>query len=252
MRREAAGLERQVREANRTFYDIIAANYEQVDGRRTLRFQAWLSGRLHALRAEVSGGRLLDLGCGSGVVLRCARGSFDKTVGMDLSLGLLRATRSEGEVLVCGDTAELPFREASFDAVVCFATLHHILEHGPLLREVYRVLRPGGMLYTDHDLSLAFSRRFRLPLSLYRAAFSAARRYGRADHRITRELYRLTEIHESGIDEQELGHVAEQAGFARVARRYHWYGLNRLLDMGMGAGNYPRGLAPIVSLKAWK
>jgi ubiquinone/menaquinone biosynthesis C-methylase UbiE len=249
---EPLSLAQQVREANRTFYDAIAADYERVDGRRNARFLAWLAARLRALRAETPGGRLLDLGCGSGVVLHCARESFDLTVGLDLSASILQACRGKGDGLVCGDVGELPFRDASFDAVACFATLHHVLEHGPLLREVHRVLRPGGVLYTDHDLSLAFARRHAWPLALYRAVFSAARRYRRADRRITSELYHLTEIHEGGVDDQALLLAADQAGFSSVGCRRHWYGLNRLLDACMGPGEYALGRAPLVSLLARK
>jgi len=249
---EAPKLEQRVREANRTFYDAIAADYERVDGRRNAYFMAWLARRLRTLRAEIPGGWLLDMGCGSGVVLQCASGSFDRTIGLDISEGILQSCRDKGSALACGDVTSLPFRDASFDAVVCFATLHHILDHGPLLREAYRVLRPGGILYTDHDLSLAFSRYFRAPLALYRAVFSASRRYRRADRRLTKELYQLTEIHEGGVDDQCLHQAAERAGFAQVSLRYHWYGLNRLLDFCMGQEGFAPGKAPLVSLMARK
>ncbi|MBF0219410.1 MAG: class I SAM-dependent methyltransferase [Gammaproteobacteria bacterium] len=242
-------LAQQVRHANRRFYDLAAAQYEAVDGRRTTAVLAWISERMAALSQRCGGGRLLDIGCGSGVVLGCAEDYFVQRVGVDISSEILKLAQKHGEA-VCADAAQLPFAEGSFDAVVCFAALHHIYDHQPLLAEVYRILKPGGIFYSDHDMSRAFSDRFHWPLQLYRTLFNAQRRYQQADSRLDAELYRLTEIHEQGIDQESLITAMSAAGFAQVDASYHWYGLNGLLDRMRGTQPRGKGWAPLLTVYA--
>jgi len=114
--------------------------------------------RLVALLAvvgvAVSDHRVLDLGCGPGrhtaaLVRRGAR-----VVGLDLSRALLRAAREAGaERLVRADMRSLPLRDAAFDAVLnlftSFGYFAADAEHETVLREVARVLRPGGRFVLD-------------------------------------------------------------------------------------------------------
>ncbi|MBF0153221.1 MAG: class I SAM-dependent methyltransferase [Magnetococcales bacterium] len=241
----------QVRQANKSFYNLAAPLYEQVDGRRTPPVLAWMGRQLANLRHLAPGDRLLDLGCGSGVVMRCARPHFRFVAGLDLAVEIVRLARVEGSV-VCGEAAALPFREASLDVVVCFAALHHVLDHAPLVREVYRVLKPGGVFHSDHDMALAFSSRFSWPLHLYRRIHNAQRHYQKADDRLTQKLYNLTEIHAAGMDHHSLLALLRSAGFAQVDHHFHWYGLNTLCNHLMGQRHFGAGWAPLLSVTAVK
>jgi SAM-dependent methyltransferase len=100
------------------------------------------------------GDRVLDAGCGEGrhcfgVLERGAR-----VVGLDLDAGSLRlASRalrrraaelgSLGEMLQ-GNTFRLPFRDATFDAVICSEVMEHVHDYRAAARELARVTRPGG------------------------------------------------------------------------------------------------------------
>jgi SAM-dependent methyltransferase len=99
---------------------------------------------------DVSGLRVLDYGCGHGMaaVVLARRGA--RVTALDLSLGYLaeagRRARENG-VAVAGvqaDGAHLPFADGSFDRVWGNAVLHH-LDVDAAGRELYRVLRPGGV-----------------------------------------------------------------------------------------------------------
>ena len=67
--------------------------YDEVDGRRTGELIGWLSDRLAHLK-EITGGEvLLDLGCGSGIVLEVGARHFKRTLGMDISPEILKTIK---------------------------------------------------------------------------------------------------------------------------------------------------------------
>lgn len=90
------------------------------------------------------GRRVLDLGCGLGYYLR--RFSAD-SVGVEVSEPSLEACRRAGLNVLSADlNAPLPFADCSFDAVLCSHILEHVDAPIVLLRECWRLLRPGGYL----------------------------------------------------------------------------------------------------------
>lgn len=104
-----------------------------------------------------AGDRVLDVGCGSGVVTReIARrvGSPGLAVGLDPSPALLAAARELAEKAGFGDRMEfregdarrLPIPDRSFDVVVCVTVLSHVPKGEAAIPEFVRVLRPGGRL----------------------------------------------------------------------------------------------------------
>lgn len=241
----------QVRQANRRFYDLAAQDYEAIDGRRSQALSRWLTGRLTGLRELAPGGALLDLGAGAGLVSRCARGVFSRRFALDISSGVLAAHRDAFDGGVCGDVEALPLCDGCLDAIMAFATLHHLYEFEGLVREAARVLRPGGVFCSDHDMDAAFHDRFRLPLALYRRLRGAGARYVRSVAGLTGELYALSEHQEGGIDAGRLAGLLAAAGF-EVRLEHHWYGLTPVTDRLFGASRWPRGLAPLVRVVAVK
>lgn len=97
-----------------------------------------------------SGKRLLDIGCGTGyVVALYARGGA-RVTGIDIAERSVELTRKRLEYLglqakvQIGNAESLPFPDASFDVVSSFGVLHHTPDTARALREVHRVLVPGG------------------------------------------------------------------------------------------------------------
>lgn len=129
-------------------YDAIAARYAEVTragrGPGTY-FRTFLDDVLSRLPER---GRVLDLGCGAGLVsaelVRRAR-----VVGLDRSAAQLALARSNapGAILVRGDIAEVGIAPASFDAVVAFWSLIHVRRdlHARVLTAIRSWLRPGGL-----------------------------------------------------------------------------------------------------------
>ena len=137
----------------------------------------WFVGRrqlalkLLKAHATVSKPDVLDLGCGTGVVLR-ELSSWASPTGLDMSdlaLGFC-GQRSLGR-LIQGDGSKLPIADKQFDAVIGLDIFEHIEDHEAAFAEAYRVLRPGGILvlsvpafkslWGPHDIALMHFRRYR-------------------------------------------------------------------------------------------
>ena len=239
-----------VKAANRLLYDAIATRYEEIDGRRSPELETWICSRLRKIRDQVPGGLLLDLGTGSGLVMRCGGDVFDSCIGIDLSPKILVAN-NPGRSCVAGDIDDLPFADNSFDVITCFAVLHHLFDFKALVAEVARVIRPGGAFYTDHDMDKGFSSVFSPFLRLYRKIKNTRTDYVNIHPRITDEIYDLSERHEDGINTPYLISLLDSAGFS-VEVNYHWFGLSPFFNRLFKQKRYPRRLAPIVSLVAVK
>lgn len=97
--------------------------------------------------APVRGERVLDLAAGSGVSTEEFARSGAWCVAADFSLGMLGVGRERGGLpLVAADALHLPFADESFDAVTISFGLRNLVDTELGLREMLRVVRPGGRL----------------------------------------------------------------------------------------------------------
>ncbi|HKS58441.1 MAG TPA: class I SAM-dependent methyltransferase [Steroidobacteraceae bacterium] len=115
---------------------------------------------LEDLAKRTGGGRMLDVGCGTGFVIHLAKDLFARIDGVDVTPAMLaKIDTSSGNITLHNQPAEsLPFAAGSFDAVTSYAFLHHLEDYVKVLREAHRVLRPGGMLYVDLEPNREFWR----------------------------------------------------------------------------------------------
>jgi len=114
--------------------------------------------------------RILDIGCGPGNTLG-RLGGWGLTFGMDFSLDALAFARTRGAARVLsGDSTALPVASESLDCVVVLDNLEHVEDDEQALREIRRVLRPGGVfvftvpafmaLWRHHDVKYGHFRRY--------------------------------------------------------------------------------------------
>jgi len=109
-----------------------------------------------------SGGRILDVGSGTGVLVpiihKIATGDLT-LFEYDFSKSMLQKSKNKWPAYrsttgyVSGDAEEIPFKDETFDQIICFAVLPHISDKHAAYREFYRTLATGGKLFILHLLS---------------------------------------------------------------------------------------------------
>jgi ubiquinone/menaquinone biosynthesis C-methylase UbiE len=147
--------------------------------------------------------RILDLGCGTGVVARVVRerlGAATNVVGLDASAPMIEKARSIAPEIDFreGNAMALPFAAGSFDLVLCQEMLQFVPDRLAALREVRRVLTPGGRFITS-------TWRPRSEQPFHDALGRVAERH----------LGKSNDARWS-LDAHELGHALAEAGFSDV------------------------------------
>ncbi len=95
------------------------------------------------------GARVLEVGCGTGLILSRLGARAHTAVGLDLSRGMLGRARQRGLEVVQGLATDLPFADDSFDLVCSFKVLAHVPDIRKALGEMARVTAPGGHVVAE-------------------------------------------------------------------------------------------------------
>jgi demethylmenaquinone methyltransferase/2-methoxy-6-polyprenyl-1,4-benzoquinol methylase len=128
-------------------FDRIAPVYDAMNRVTTM----GLDGRWRRLAAEavvLPGDRVLDAACGTGDLAIAAALAGGQVTGLDFSGRMLERARRKAPELewVEGDVLALPFEDGSFDAVTIGFGIRNVSDLEAGLRELARVLRPGGRI----------------------------------------------------------------------------------------------------------
>jgi ubiquinone/menaquinone biosynthesis C-methylase UbiE len=119
---------------------------------------------------ENSDSCVLDIGCGTGLILD-EISTRSKAIGFDFSRKALSFCKKRGlENLLCGNVKHLPIADSSLDLVLALDIMEHIDDDTAMMKEIHRVLKPGGnilitvpahkYLWSDHDEALHHFRRY--------------------------------------------------------------------------------------------
>ena len=135
----------------RRYYDDFARRYDDQRGGR-------VPGGYHDLIDELElgflerfarGRSVLEVGCGTGLLLERMLHFAEKAKGVDLSPGMLARARERGLDVVEGSATELPFESDTFDVACSFKVLAHVRDIRQALGEMVRVVRPGGVVVAE-------------------------------------------------------------------------------------------------------
>ena len=140
-------IEHHVPDAVEAEYDRLAADYER-------RWRRYLDASIAATLGRMRLGepeRILDVGCGTGLFIARLAEALPRArlVGVDPSAGMLRRARAKGQgraALVRATAERLPLGANSFDLATTLSALHYWREPAAGVREMHRVLRPGGQV----------------------------------------------------------------------------------------------------------
>ncbi|MBN2257064.1 MAG: class I SAM-dependent methyltransferase [Anaerolineaceae bacterium] len=93
---------------------------------------------------------IVDVGGGTGRVARMLTGDGRRVVIVDVSIGMLRHAHSQEDIWpVMADSSHLPFRTGSVERALIVDALHHIRHQQSAIDELYRLLKPGGVVVVD-------------------------------------------------------------------------------------------------------
>lgn len=230
---------------NRRFYNMVAHGYDRADGRRNKNHD-WLETRIKNLAKATRGEALLDIGAGTGLVSVIAAKYFKVVVAYDTAENmLLLIPRRDNLLPKTGYAEKVTYPDNTFDAVTAFATLHHIEDYVQVFKEAYRVLKPGGILYTDHDIERQFVKKHQTALKIYRGIRNARGRFARISKEAG-QLYDETEVWGDGIDADHVRIALSALRFRPIIIEYHWDGVLPGLSLDL------RGHAPIMRVMAVK
>ena len=245
-------LAQQVKEANKTFYDIVGPSYEDIDGRRSEHLIRYVEEQLDLISERTETNSIMDLGCGSGFISKVARTYFKQRYALDISHRIVRGIDDEKLYRVVADTDVIPFGDDRLDCVVTFAVLHHCYSYEKVLSEIGRVLVKGGIFYSDHDMDSFFFSRYRPLLKTYRKINDASKHYLSRFNQLSSEIYNCSEYHQDGIPSEKIELLLKSVGFSDVRLEYHWFGLSHLTDKVFGRKTFRKGCAPLVRIVAVK
>ena len=94
---------------------------------------------------------VVDIGCGPGNIYATLQGKPKLLIGIDVAPRSLQLASKMGYSTVLADANDLPFQSGFADIVTLNATLHHTVDMATVLKEAGRLVKPGGVLITDHD-----------------------------------------------------------------------------------------------------
>ena len=134
---------------NKFDFQKVAANYDDIHVHSST-----VSADIGAYIATLvgTGGRILEIGIGTGRIAAPVVAHGCTVVGFDVSPGMLHGAAHRGlDALLVADMMAMPFTDASFDATLAVHVLHHASDWREVLRESVRVLRDGGLFIEGRD-----------------------------------------------------------------------------------------------------
>jgi len=141
-------------EKHESWFDKVSETYEERWYKGDSYKEKWTEEYLKELE-KYKGRKILDVGCGTGLQTQAMN-----ALGVDISQGMLNEAEKKGVKTFKAKSSELPFSDNSFDMVVSFNLLEHLLEEERIktVKEFARVTKSGGtvLIETNNALSPVF------------------------------------------------------------------------------------------------
>jgi 2-polyprenyl-6-hydroxyphenyl methylase/3-demethylubiquinone-9 3-methyltransferase len=201
-----------MQEIDNAIYDRVATTWWDQDGFMSLlrtsvnppRYAYFREALVSRLGRDPKGLRVLDVGCGGGLLSEEFAAMGCDVTGIDQSLPTLAAARQHADAsglpirYLEGSAEQLAFEAGTFDIVCCCDVLEHVDNPDAVIGEISRVLKPGGVFFFD-----TINRTFKSKLVAIKLA---------QDWRLTRLIPRDVHVWEKFIRPSELVELLDRHG----------------------------------------
>ncbi|MCA1929454.1 class I SAM-dependent methyltransferase [Rheinheimera sp.] len=202
--------------------------------------------------------QMIDFGCGTGFIIALSHDLFDEVVGVDITREMMaQVDLSPGNIKLVEALAEkTPFAENQFDFATAYSFMDHLFDYREFLQEAYRVLKPGGVLYTDLNPNREFIHSMlqasavlepeQRSVILRREIEGALDNGSNYEQQFGLDATALAQAEPGktlakGFQAQEVLDYAKLLGFRTVEVEYEWY-----VDQGFWVNQQPEGYAQII------
>lgn len=229
----------QVQEANIKLHTQLADYYHKIEPGYSPENIERVDKIIKFLTESAQGKSLLDVGCGTGFIIDIAKRYFKIIRGIDITPAMLEKVdincNSCDIKLQIAEVEKLPFASNSFDVVTAYSVLHHLHDLKPAFKEIYRVLKSGGLFYTDTDPNYYFWEAFHrlTPSDKYsniinKEIYSVNYKDEEFEQQysIPKDTVKKAEMLKhlkGGFKEEELKLLLSEEGFSSIDIRYEWF-----------------------------
>jgi ubiquinone/menaquinone biosynthesis C-methylase UbiE len=251
--------------ANIAFHNALADTYDEEQPHFRPENKALVLERLKYYAKNVGNQMLLDLGCGTGFIIHLAAPLYESIYGVDVTAAMLaRVDTSSGKVKLFETNSEtIPLDSGVADVVTANSFLHHLYDIRPTLSEAFRILKKGGVFYSEEDPNFHFWQALReLPASgssiLQREIESVQKtdEIVEGTKGVDVETVRMAEYQKmvlGGIRPEKLRELLEDIGFSSINIQHYWFlgeGLvlhGKSISAAQIIGDYLRSIIPLSS-----
>jgi len=186
---------------------------------------------LHAINNCDEWRLALDIGCGTGNLVSKLLTVFHYVVGLDISRGVLKKCKIKygKRKLECvlADGEHLPFCDNIFNFICMYSVLHHLPSPSLCLEEIYRITKPRGIVYIDHEPNSICRRKISYLIDLF---LFMAIEYKKIQGILSsvgldlrKRYYSKTDVQvPRGFDEKYINSACRNIGFSKVEYQFHY------------------------------
>jgi ubiquinone/menaquinone biosynthesis C-methylase UbiE len=185
--------------------------------------------------------KVIDFGCGTGFMIHLMRDLFDEVHGVDITQDMMKQVDlSSGNVTLIESLAEsTPFAAESFDFATAYSFMDHLVDYRVFLEEAYRVLKQGGVFYSDLNpnrdfiMAIAVAEKLTggmLPITpIVNREIQGALHNGehyQEHYGMNAELLEKAEpikTHDKGFNAVEVLEAAREIGFSDCRVEFEWF-----------------------------
>jgi ubiquinone/menaquinone biosynthesis C-methylase UbiE len=186
---------------------------------------------LHAINNCDEWRLALDIGCGTGNLVSKLLNVFHYVVGLDISKGLLKKCKikygNRKLEFVLADGEHLPFCNNIFNFICMYSVLHHLPSPSLCLEGIYRITKPRGIVYIDHEPNSIHRRKISYLIDLF---LFMAIEYKKIQGILSsvgldlrKRYYSKTDVQvPRGFDEKYINSACRNIGFSKVEYQFHY------------------------------